>query len=67
MFTLIGMCGNWTGSTNECLMSARWSVASARVVYRPALVMGVAQARKGGHRVILWKTSHSASEGVSTM
>jgi hypothetical protein len=25
--------------------------------------MGVAQACKGGHRVILWKTSHSASEG----
>ena len=26
--------------------------------------MGVAQAGKGGgHRVILWKTSHSASEG----
>jgi hypothetical protein len=22
---LFGMCGNWTGSTNECLMSARWS------------------------------------------
>ena len=20
------MCGNWTGSINECLMSARWSL-----------------------------------------
>jgi hypothetical protein len=29
--------------------------------------MGVAQACKGGHRVILWKTSHSASEGDSAV
>jgi len=29
--------------------------------------MGVAQACKGGHRVILWKTSHSASEGDITV
>src|SRR5581483_5970 len=29
--------------------------------------MGVAQTHKGGHRVILWKTSHSASEGDITM
>jgi putative transposase len=29
--------------------------------------MGVARGREGGHRVILWKTSHSASEGDTTM
>src|SRR5690349_13694260 len=29
--------------------------------------MGVAQTCKGGHRVILWKTSHSASEGDTTV
>jgi hypothetical protein len=29
--------------------------------------MGVAQGREGGHRVILWKTFHSASGGDTTM
>ena len=56
--------------SNLKAMHPRWvdsQVTSARVVYRPGLLMGVASARKGGHRVILWKTSHSASEGDTTV